>query len=124
MRFRGARPSNRGSDRHSRPRAQSLALTKLIFEYFRERHIRWISARDQSDDADLADRLMFGVFLDVTQRKQAEEANELLAGGLHSLGTQGLSHDNRRDQHSSQARVSWEELEAAVDATKLGQDGP
>ncbi len=32
--------------------------------------IRWISARGQGDDADIADRTMFGIFLDVTQRKQ------------------------------------------------------
>src|SRR6476646_1823663 len=44
--------------------------------------IRWISARGQGDDADMADRTMFGIFLDVTQRKQAEEANELLAGEM------------------------------------------
>jgi two-component sensor histidine kinase len=44
--------------------------------------IRWISARGQGDDADIAGRIMFGVFLDVTQRKQAEEANELLAGEM------------------------------------------
>src|SRR3954469_18866070 len=44
--------------------------------------IRWISARGQGDDADIADRIMFGTFLDVTQRKQAEEANELLAGEM------------------------------------------
>lgn len=44
--------------------------------------IRWISARGQGDDADIAGRLMFGIFLDVTQRKQAEEANELLAGEM------------------------------------------
>lgn len=44
--------------------------------------IRWISARGQGDDADISGRLMFGVFLDVTQRKQAEEANELLAGEM------------------------------------------
>ena len=31
---------------------------------------------------DIADRIMFGIFLDVTQRKQAEEANELLAGEM------------------------------------------
>src|SRR5438270_3493306 len=43
---------------------------------------RWISARGQGDDADIADRIMFGIFLDVTQRKQAEEANELLAGEM------------------------------------------
>jgi two-component sensor histidine kinase len=44
--------------------------------------IRWISARGQGDDVDIADRVMFGIFLDVTQRKQAEEANELLAGEM------------------------------------------
>jgi two-component sensor histidine kinase len=44
--------------------------------------IRWISARGQGDDVDIADGVMFGIFLDVTQRKQAEEANELLAGEM------------------------------------------
>ena len=44
--------------------------------------IRWISARGQGDDADIADRILFGIFLDVTQRKQAEEASELLAGEM------------------------------------------
>src|SRR6478736_8287209 len=44
--------------------------------------IRWISARGQGDDADIADCVMFGIFLDVTQRKQAEEASELLAGEM------------------------------------------
>jgi two-component sensor histidine kinase len=44
--------------------------------------IRWISARGQGDDADIEDRVMFGVFLDVTGRKQAEEGHELLAGEM------------------------------------------
>src|SRR5215218_3930157 len=44
--------------------------------------VRWISARGQGDDAEIADRVMFGIFLDVTGRKQAEEANELLAGEM------------------------------------------
>src|SRR6059058_4101068 len=44
--------------------------------------IRWISARGQGDDADIADRIIFGIFLDVTQRKQAEECHELLAGQM------------------------------------------
>lgn len=44
--------------------------------------VRWISARGQGDDADIHDRTMFGVFLDVTERKQAEEGNELLAGEM------------------------------------------
>lgn len=44
--------------------------------------IRWISARGQGADAGIVDRMMFGVFLDVTGRKQAEEGHELLAGEM------------------------------------------
>ncbi|HVG48228.1 MAG TPA: HWE histidine kinase domain-containing protein [Rubellimicrobium sp.] len=44
--------------------------------------IRWIAARGQGDDADIRNRIMFGVFLDVTGRKQAEEGHELLAGEM------------------------------------------
>jgi two-component sensor histidine kinase len=44
--------------------------------------IRWISARGQGNDADIQGRIMFGVFLDVTGRKQAEEGHELLAGEM------------------------------------------
>jgi two-component sensor histidine kinase len=44
--------------------------------------VRWISARGQGDDADIEGRTMFGVFLNVTGRKQAEEAHELLAGEM------------------------------------------
>ncbi len=44
--------------------------------------VRWISARGQGDDEGMVDRIMFGIFLDVTGRKQAEESNELLAGEM------------------------------------------
>jgi two-component sensor histidine kinase len=44
--------------------------------------IRWIAARGQGDDAGIVNRTMFGVFLDVTLRKQAEEGHELLAGEM------------------------------------------
>lgn len=44
--------------------------------------VRWISARGESTDVELVDRTMFGIFLDVTGRKQAEEGNELLAGEM------------------------------------------
>jgi len=44
--------------------------------------IRWISARGLGNDSGLHKRLMFGVFLDVTGRKQAEEGHELLAGEM------------------------------------------
>jgi len=44
--------------------------------------IRWVSARGLGDDSGLHERVMFGVFLDVTGRKQAEEGHELLAGEM------------------------------------------
>lgn len=44
--------------------------------------VRWISARGQGSDADIAGRIMHGIFLDVTGRKQAEEGHELLAGEM------------------------------------------
>lgn len=44
--------------------------------------IRWISARGQGDDAGIRDRIMSGIFIDVTGRKQAEEGHELLAGEM------------------------------------------
>ena len=44
--------------------------------------IRWISTRGQGNDADIRHHVMRGIFLDVTGRKQAEEANELLAGEM------------------------------------------
>src|SRR3954469_21420048 len=44
--------------------------------------IRWISARGQGADAGIIGGAMFGIFLDVTGRKQAEEGSELLAGEM------------------------------------------
>jgi two-component sensor histidine kinase len=44
--------------------------------------LRWISARGRGNDADIVNRVMFGIFLDVTGRKQAEEGHELLAGEM------------------------------------------
>ncbi|MBA3525722.1 MAG: histidine kinase [Sphingomonas sp.] len=44
--------------------------------------VRWISARGRGADAGIVDGVMFGIFLDVTGRKQAEEGSELLAGEM------------------------------------------
>ena len=44
--------------------------------------VRWISARGQGADEGIVDGVMFGIFLDVTGRKQAEEGSELLAGEM------------------------------------------
>jgi len=44
--------------------------------------IRWISARGEGGEAGILDSVMFGIFLDVSGRKQAEESHELLAGEM------------------------------------------
>ena len=44
--------------------------------------VRWISARGEGSDAGKRTDTMFGVFLDVTGRKQAEEGHELMAGEM------------------------------------------
>ena len=44
--------------------------------------VRWISARGRGDDAGIIERVMYGVFLDVSARKLAEEAHELLSGEM------------------------------------------
>jgi two-component sensor histidine kinase len=55
---------------------------EIDFRIIVGKDVRWISARGQGDDADIEGRTMFGVFLNVTGRKQAEEAHELLAGEM------------------------------------------
>jgi two-component sensor histidine kinase len=71
-----------------RVRAAFIATRAIVGPYeidFRiivDEKVRWISARGQGDDAGIVGRIMFGIFLDVTGRKQAEEAHELLAGEM------------------------------------------
>ncbi|MBR0954892.1 PAS domain-containing protein [Bradyrhizobium canariense] len=72
--------------------------------------IRWISARGQGDDADIADRTMFGIFLDVTQRKQAEEANELLAGEMSHRLKNLLTIATALTRMSSRSAASKEDM--------------
>jgi two-component sensor histidine kinase len=67
----------------------AFAATRAIFGPYEidfrimvEDDVRWISARGQGDDAGIVGRIMFGIFIDVTGRKQAEEGHELLAGEM------------------------------------------
>lgn len=55
---------------------------EIDFRIMLGEEIRWISARGQGDDQGMLHRIMFGIFLDVTGRKQAEEGRELLAGEM------------------------------------------
>jgi hypothetical protein len=55
---------------------------EIDFRIIVRENIRWISARGLGKDSGLHERHMFGIFLDVTGRQQAEEAHELLAGEM------------------------------------------
>ena len=55
---------------------------EIDFRVILNDEVHWISARGQGHDADIVDRMMYGVFIDVTGRKQAEEGHELLAGEM------------------------------------------
>jgi two-component sensor histidine kinase len=89
---------------------------EVDFRIIHGRDVRWISARGRGDDEGIVGRVMFGVFLDVTGRKLAEEGRELLAlemghrvKNLFSMAsaltriasrsaatTQGMAHDIQR----------------------------
>lgn len=55
---------------------------EIDFRIVVDNEVRWLSARGQGDDEGIAGGVMYGVFLNVTRRKQAEEAHELLAGEM------------------------------------------
>jgi two-component sensor histidine kinase len=55
---------------------------EIDFRILVEEEVRWVSARGQGNDAGIVGRVMYGIFIDVTGRKQAEEGNELLAGEM------------------------------------------
>jgi two-component sensor histidine kinase/PAS domain-containing protein len=71
-----------------RVRAAFSATREIVGAYevdFRILHgtdVRWISGRGRGDDQGIVGRMMFGVFLDVTERKIAEEAREMIAGEM------------------------------------------
>ena len=71
-----------------RVRAAFLATRSMVGPYeidFRTligKKVRWISARGTGSDENILKRVVMGVFLDVTGRKQAEESSELLAGEM------------------------------------------
>ena len=56
---------------------------EIDFRVVHNDHVtRWISARGEGGDIGMVDRVMFGVFMDVTDRKQAEEIREVLAAEM------------------------------------------
>jgi two-component sensor histidine kinase len=76
-------PADRDRVRSAFTATRSVAGSyEIDFRIMLGDEIRWISARGQGADAGILDGAMFGIFLDVTGRKQAEEGSELLAGEM------------------------------------------
>lgn len=59
-----------------------LGSYEVEFRILHEGKVRWVSARGRDDDQAIIGRIMFGVFLDVTERKLAEEAREMLGNEM------------------------------------------
>jgi two-component sensor histidine kinase len=100
-------PADRNRVRAAFAGTRSVAGSyEIDFRIMLEEDVRWISARGQGADEGIANRVMFGVFLDVTSRKQAEESSELLAGemshrvkNLLAIAT-SLTHISHRSANS------------------------
>lgn len=59
-----------------------LGSYEIDFRVLINNVVRWISARGQGSGEGKINDMVFGIFLDVTSRKQAEEGHELLAGEM------------------------------------------
>jgi two-component sensor histidine kinase len=55
---------------------------EIDFRILHHGAVQWISARGRGEDQGIVGRIMFGVFLDVTERKLAEEAREMLSNEM------------------------------------------
>ena len=99
-----------------RVRAAFLATRSLAGDYeidFRivlGHEVRWISARGQGADVGIIDRRVFGIFLDVTGRKQAEEGHELLAGEMSHRVKNLLAVATALTQFTSRASATTAEM--------------
>ncbi|HVF83158.1 MAG TPA: HWE histidine kinase domain-containing protein [Sphingomicrobium sp.] len=80
------------------------------FRIILDDQIKWVSSRGLGADAGIDQRLVFGVFLDVTARKQAEEANELLAGEMSHRVKNLLTIATGLTQLSSRSGKSVEDM--------------
>jgi two-component sensor histidine kinase len=80
------------------------------FRIILDEQIKWISSRGLGADVGMHERSMFGIFLDVTARKQAEEASELLAGEMSHRVKNLLTVATGLTQLTSRSAGSVEEM--------------
>lgn len=80
------------------------------FRIIIDEQVKWISSRGIGADVGIHERSMFGVFLDVTARKQAEEAHELLAGEMSHRVKNLLTIASGLTQLTSRSAESVEDM--------------
>ena len=69
-------PADRDRVRAAFSATRSVAGSyEIDFRILVEDDVRWVSARGRGADEGIVDNVMFGIFLDVTGRKQAEEGS-------------------------------------------------
>jgi len=108
-------PADRDRVRAAFSATRSVAGSyEIDFRILISTEIRWISARGQGADAGIVDRVMFGIFLDVTGRKQAEEGSELLAGEMSHRVKNLLSIATGLTHLSSRSATSVEQMTTAL----------
>ena len=85
--------------------------------------LKWISARGKGDDEGIIRRIMFGIFIDVTGRKQAEEGRELLAGEMSHRVKNLLAIASGLTAITSRSTTTTEEMarELTLRLTALGR---
>jgi two-component sensor histidine kinase/PAS domain-containing protein len=87
--------------------------------------LRWVSARGRGDGEGRVGRRMFGVFLDMTARKQAEEARALLADEMehriHNLFAVAASLARISARSTTSTALMAEDLRLRLDALGRAQ---
>ncbi len=108
-------PADRDRVRAAFSATRSVAGSyEIDFRIMAGEEIRWISARGRGADAGIVDRVMFGIFLDVTGRKQAEEGSELLAGEMSHRVKNLLSIATGLTQLTGRSAASVSEMTGAL----------
>src|SRR4029078_12374411 len=85
--------------------------------------VRWVSARGHGHEAGIVGRIMYGIFIDVTGRKQAEEGHELLAGEMSHRVKNLLAIATGLTRITAQSTTSAADMAGALTArlTALGR---
>jgi two-component sensor histidine kinase len=108
-------PADRDRVRSGFAATRSVAGSyEIDFRILIAEEVRWVSARGRGADAGIVDRSMYGIFLDVTGRKQAEEGSELLAGEMSHRVKNLLSIATALTQLSGRSASSVAQMTGAL----------